>query len=62
MARRVNTDHGEMLRHAGGYRTAWIMYWLKGDTQAGQAFLCDNAEILTNVNWQDVFNQVILTS
>jgi len=62
MARRVNTDHSDMLRNAGGYMTAWFMYWLKGDTQAGHAFLGDNAEILTNVNWQDAFNQVILTS
>jgi hypothetical protein len=53
MARRVNTDHGDMLRHADGYMTAWFMYWLKGDTQAGDAFFGDNAEILTNANWQD---------
>ncbi len=54
MARRVDTDHGDMLRHADGYMTAWFMYWLKGDTKAGDAFFGDNAEILTNTNWQDV--------
>ncbi|WP_411342539.1 hypothetical protein ACE3MZ_12725 [Paenibacillus sp. WLX1005] len=26
MARRVNTDHSDMLNHADGYMTAWFMY------------------------------------
>lgn len=30
------------------------MYWLKDDLQAGNIFFNDNAEILTNTNWQDV--------
>lgn len=54
MARRVNTDHSAMLNDADGYMTAWLMYWLKGDTQAGNAFFGDHAEMLTNTNWQDV--------
>ncbi|MCG7378801.1 alpha/beta hydrolase [Paenibacillus sp. ACRSA] len=54
MARRVNTDHGDMLTHADGYMTAWFMYWLKGDVHAGDVFFGDDAEILTNANWQDV--------
>ena len=54
MGRLVNKDHGETLQKADGYMTAWFMYWLKGDKQAGNAFLGDNAEILTNANWQDV--------
>jgi len=54
MARRVNTDHGDMLTHADGYMTAWFMYWLKGDTQAGDVFFGDDAELLANENWQDV--------
>lgn len=54
MARRVSTDHSDMLNHADGYMTAWFMYWLKGDIQAGNVFFGNDAEILTNANWQDV--------
>lgn len=54
MARQVNKDHGDMLRSADGYMTAWFMYWLQNDTQAGQAFIGEKAELLTNENWQDV--------
>lgn len=54
MARRVNTDHGDMLPLADGYMTAWFMYWLNGDEEAGNVFFGDNAEILTNANWQDI--------
>ena len=43
-----------MLYYGDGYVTAWFMYWLKGDTEAGKAFWGDNAEILSNANWQDV--------
>ena len=54
MARRVGKDHGDMLRYADGYMTAWFMYYLRGDTEAGQAFFGENAEILFNENWQDI--------
>ncbi len=54
LARRTAGDHGEMLYYGDGYVTAWFMYWLKGDTEAGKAFWGDNAEILSNANWQDV--------
>ncbi|MGN0339017.1 MAG: hypothetical protein ACI4D0_00825 [Lachnospira sp.] len=54
MARRKNTDHGEMLAYADGYMTAWFMYLLKDDDEAGEIFTGDNAEILNNDNWQDV--------
>ena len=43
-----------MLRSADGYMTAWFMYYLKGDTEAGKAFFGENAEILSNENWQDI--------
>lgn len=39
MARRTNTDHGEMLANADSYMTAWFMYILKGSTDAKQIFL-----------------------
>ena len=54
MARRVNTDHGDMLPYADGYMTAWFMYQLKGDSDAAKVFVGDDAEILSNANWQDV--------
>ncbi len=53
MARLIGKDHGDMLRYADGYMTAWLMYYLKGDEYAGGAFFGDNAEISTNANWQD---------
>lgn len=52
-SRRVNADHGDMLACGDGYMTAWFMYYLYGDTEAGNAFFGENAEILTNANWQD---------
>ena len=54
IARRRDTDHGDMLPYADGYMTAWFMYHLKGDEEAGVVFFGDNAEILNNANWQDV--------
>lgn len=54
MAREKDKDHGDMLRYADGYMTAWFLYYLKGETNAGKAFFGDDAEILTNPNWQDV--------
>ncbi len=53
IARRVNTDHGDMLPYADGYMTAWFMYWLKGETTS-DFFSGENAEILLNTNWQDI--------
>ncbi len=54
LARRTNSDHGDMLPNADGYMTAWFMYHLQVDENAGKVFLGDNAEILNNSNWQDV--------
>ncbi|MGM9625074.1 MAG: alpha/beta hydrolase [Eubacteriales bacterium] len=53
-ARRVNTDHGDMLANADGYMTAWFMYHLKDDEEAGKVFIGEHAEILDNGNWQDI--------
>ncbi|MBE9579476.1 MULTISPECIES: alpha/beta hydrolase [Moraxella] len=49
-ARRKNTDHGDMLFKADGYMTAWFMYHLKNDVNAGKML----DEIKRNPNWQDV--------
>ncbi|MDN4085398.1 poly(ethylene terephthalate) hydrolase family protein [Paenibacillus polymyxa] len=54
MARRNDADHGQMLYYADGYVTAWFMYYLNGDTEAGNAFFGENAEILSNANFQDI--------
>ena len=54
VARRSNTDHGQMLYSGDGYVTAWFMWQLQGDETAAAAFLGENAEILHNANWQDV--------
>lgn len=54
LARRNAGDHGEMLYYGDGYVTAWFMYYLKEDTEAGNAFFGDHAEIASNKNWQDV--------
>lgn len=54
IARRTNADHGDMLRCADGYMTAWFMHYLKGDVEAGKAFFGENAEIFSNENWQDI--------
>lgn len=53
-ARRARTEHGDMLPYADGYMTAWFMYLLRGDAEAGEVFLAEHAEILSNSNWQDV--------
>lgn len=54
MARRVDTEHGEMLYQADGYMTGWLMYQLQGDEKAAAIFVGQNAEILSNENWQDI--------
>lgn len=54
IARLTGRDHGDIPYSADGYMTAWFMYWLKGDTEAGSAFFGENAEILSNSNWQDM--------
>ncbi|MGM9605875.1 MAG: alpha/beta hydrolase [Oscillospiraceae bacterium] len=53
-ARRAGAEHGDMLPYADGYMTAWFMYLLRGDAEAGEIFRAENAEILSNSNWQDV--------
>ena len=52
-ARRKNTEHGDMLWRSDAYVTAWLMYYLYGDEEAGQAFFGENAELSHNEYWQD---------
>lgn len=54
LARRNDCDHGEMLYYADGYVTAWFMYFLQGDAEAGKAFFGDNPELSANELYQDI--------
>lgn len=47
-------EHEQMLMRSDGYMTAWMLYQLIGDEEAGSVFIGKNAEILHNANWQDV--------
>ena len=53
-ARAVGAEHEDMLVRTDGYMTAWMLYQLYGDEEAGQAFIGEDAEILSNANWQDI--------
>ncbi len=53
-ARAKGAEHGEMLNRSDGYMTAWMLYWLKGDEEAGKVFIGENADILNNNQWQDI--------
>lgn len=54
MALRTDTDHGSMLYSGDGYVTAWMMYWLRGDEEAGKAFWGEAPELAGNPNWRGV--------
>ncbi len=53
-ARAVGAEHEQMLMRSDGYMTAWMLFQLTGDEEAGSVFVGENAEILHNANWQDV--------
>lgn len=53
-ARITGAEHGDMQTRTDGYMTAWMLYQLCGDEEAGKALIGDNAELLTNANWQDI--------
>lgn len=53
-ALRKDMDHGKMLYSADGYVTAWFMWQLKGDAEAANAFVGEDAELLRNPLYQDI--------
>ena len=53
-ARAVGAEHEQMLMRSDGYMTAWMLYRLTDDEEAGSVFVGADAEILHNANWQDV--------
>ena len=54
MARRKNTDHGEMLVNADRYMTAWFCYTLKDDAEATKVFTGDKQLIIEKLVIKDV--------
>lgn len=53
-ARVAGAEHEEILMKTDGYMTAWMLYQLRGDEEAGKVFIGEDAEILSNSNWQDI--------
>ena len=49
-----DTDHGVVLPRGDAYMTAWFLFYLQGDKQAGKCFYGDDAEILSNPAWKEV--------
>lgn len=54
MAIKNDKKHAETLYVNDGYVTAWFMYYLKNDEEAGKAFFGDQPELKSNVLYQDV--------
>lgn len=52
-ARRIEADHKDMLVRGDPYATAWLLYWLQDDTEAGKSFWGNEAELCNNPLWQD---------
>ena len=50
----IGAEHGDVMVLSDGYMTAWMIYQLQGDERASMVFLGEDAEILSNSNWQDV--------
>lgn len=53
-ARIIGAEHGDMQTKSDGYMTAWMLYTLCGDVEAGKVFVGENAELTANNKWQDV--------
>ena len=53
-ARAAGAEHEDMLFRSDGYMTAWMLWQLRGDEDAAEVFVGEEAEILHNNNWQDV--------
>lgn len=58
IARKKDIDHGETYQSIDGYMTAWFMWHLQGDQDAGKAFKDSDAEILHNSLYQDVKSNI----
>lgn len=58
MARKTAVDHGETYQAFDGYMTAWFIWQLQRDEEAGKAFKGSDAEILHNSLYQDVLSNI----
>ena len=54
IGRMPDIKHEHVLARGNAYMTAWMLYWLCGDTEAKKCFVGKKAEILSNNSWQDV--------
>lgn len=54
MARCIGVEHELMQMRSDSYLTAWMLYWLRGDVEAWEAFAQTEGEIFNNALWQDV--------
>lgn len=52
-ARVIGAEHEDVQVRTDGCMTAWMLFHLQGDEEAGRVFLGDDAELLGNGNWQD---------
>ena len=53
LARKTGYEHGHTSYIADGYTTAWFMWQLQGDEEAGKAFTGEQPEIMSNELYQD---------
>ncbi|ORX43406.1 hypothetical protein BCR36DRAFT_586687 [Piromyces finnis] len=53
LARKSEVKSTQMLYYSDGYVTAWFMYYLQKDKEAGLFFRGDDPEILNNTLYQD---------
>lgn len=53
MARKTNTDHEDIYKNADGYMTAWFLYHLQNNEEAGEAFKVDG-ELQNNILYENV--------
>lgn len=53
-ARATDAEHEDMLVRTDAYMTAWMLYHLQSNEEAGAVFFGNNAEILNNSNWTDI--------
>lgn len=57
IARKKNTDHGDSYKQFDGYMTAWFMYYLQNNEEAGSVFKTDG-ELFNNSLYQDVKSNI----
>lgn len=50
-------DHQDVIQRGDAYTTAWMLYWLCGDSEAARCFCGDDAEMFSNTAWQDVHHK-----